>query len=76
MSVDVGQMEASMLEERDLRGGFGLDFGRADAATEEATEKRSQLGREEACAGIYKSGNLMRRKDRLSIDEHKVTANA
>jgi hypothetical protein len=35
MSVDVGQTEASMLEQRDLRGSFGLNFGRADAASEE-----------------------------------------
>ena len=47
----------------------------ADAAREEATEKRGQPGREEARVGVYKSGNLMRRQDRLAIDEHQVTAN-
>jgi hypothetical protein len=35
VSVNVRQAQASMLEQCNLRGSFGLDFGRADAAGEE-----------------------------------------
>jgi hypothetical protein len=35
MSVDVGETQASMLEQCNLRGSLSFEFGRADAAGEE-----------------------------------------
>ena len=72
MGVDVGQVQAATLQECDLRGGFRLDFGRADAAREETRKKCGELWREAAGLGIDEGLYFTRRQNRLAIHEHDV----
>ena len=61
---------------RDLRGGFGLDLGGADAAGEEAEQKRGERDRERAGASADEGGDFGGRQGRLAVDQNQMAADA
>jgi hypothetical protein len=73
MRVDVGDAEAGSLEAADLGGGFGFDFGGADAAGMEIKGEAGEAGSELA-AGRHEGGDLVRGKNRCGVDEEDVAA--
>ena len=66
----------ALLEKSNLRGGFGLDFGRADAACEQAQQKCRERIREEPVRGSTRLGIWSAAERRLAIDQNHVAADA
>jgi hypothetical protein len=73
VGVDVGDVEASVLEAADLRGGFGGDFLGADAEGEEVADEGGQGGPEGLAVGA-EGRDLAGRECGRSIDEEDVAA--